>query len=1574
MDSNKIQNEQTNTFSGGMNTDAADHVLGNDQYRNALNLRYVNNKESATGSLKVIDGFKNIYTSVRVTENYDTINEEIIETTQIGQYGIFFTEDKDYNICVYKFPLEKKNISPSKRDGDIVKIFGPCNDWNIYESEQNKTNKIRNRLSIVGRKEGEDNIKLYIADGIHQILIIDVMNDTVPTSINDISTNSSESLLPPKISELTYGSLKAGKNQYAFQFYSKYKQQTSMSPLSRLINVVNIVDDFYEFKGEKDGNFTNMGVKLKIQIPKDSNYDLIKIYRVYYQQNSETPDVDLIFDGKFESVIEGDEKKYFYYLDSSNDSINKISVNDFNSKFGLYMIPKVIESKDDYLFAAQIKEYRDTNRTFDNINTVSVSANSNGEVQFLNVNDNYKTQDRYTKAQIKDKDWELFDQLTKEKDCWNPYTQNGYGIDYDSDIPQYLYTLPNDNGEQYYGGSGKNIDWRFITTILPADYSSLLYNKYGSVKPAIQFGNKSDNQSHDGFKYYIRKDGVLVRTTQNRFRNPDKKNDTYQNPKISSELLSLRRGETYRFGIIFTDKKGVSSPVKWIADITVPDLHITGFQTFMNGIEEKELSVMPIGVEFTLHNIHNKDIYSYEIVRCNRGSNDIRVISQGVLSRPVIKRFMDGTVQKDQYYTPSGFLTTNRLNIDPPYNRYSNYLPVDVNYRVNNFSNQNLFQFISPEFSYTNKSIVDFVDKSNIKLDMLKYLFSLNSNHKIVEQSIHVTGGIASISNSNLKYESFNTTDFKCTKGDEIGSFSLNPFKKDSTLEFDINNHYYKNIFLYNNLFQYDQINNIYGVSDTTLDIIHDLLIRDYICKVTMPASNVFESKTFRDIEQAQRIKYQYFKLYCQSNSILVNDCDSLEPYNTYHKSQDNKLIGYNIVKHDVKNQYGINSKVVSNSLKWNDLFEVKNDKTEQKFSDKLNIVGEHGFCNIVCWGQYNEQPKSIRKNDVHLVDMAMYALGGTSLLFTIDGKLKKELDNNNKLLSETIGTDKFLTMSERTANLEFVTEEQTNTYNIDSTTQDGKDLIAKITHQYTRKQSDGTPITDTYINASSFGTFLCNITRSCTPYGGYTKTAKDNSKYYSYSDIKEFNNNLENTIEVFDGDTYIGPFEYTSAHKVSNRTIGLLTTMNVQYAIPVESSINMYIDHGYKFSRNTNNVNVSWIQEEPANVDGVFKQDTPQYLYNTAYSLTKTIGQKYSTISYDTKDKQSYLYRCRYSEKKENGELEDSWQNFKAANYIDVDPNYGKITGLKRFKNNLMFWQEKSFGAFSVNERTAVSDNNNHEILLGSGGLLSRYDYVSTTSGLEDNVFAYAITTQSLYWIDAFNTVFCQYNGGGDYKQISITKNINTIVSKEYRLDGKYQINRYKVLTDPRYNEVYFTSKDGVFAFNELQQAFISKYSYDGHCDSIIGKYDTFIANNPTGKFSSIDSLSGYNNMMFGQKISFSLTYVINAQPNFVKVFDNVRFGATEQMSKQFKAGYYVNDGEQLAQKTDVIVPSRDISNRYYDYRYAIPRMNYPSGLNQLYGSRLRGKSAYCIVGGQAISDNMQLHYITTKFRTLWS
>nr|DAT39570.1 MAG TPA: hypothetical protein [Caudoviricetes sp.] len=78
----------------------------------------------------------------------------------------------------------------------------------------------------------------------------------------------------------------------------------------------------------------------------------------------------------------------------------------------------------------------------------------------------------------------------------------------------------------------------------------------------------------------------------------------------------------------------------------------------------------------------------------------------------------------------------------------------------------------------------------------------------------------------------------------------------------------------------------------------------------------------------------------------------------------------------------------------------------------------------MVCWGEYNEKPKNIVKEDIHLVNLAMYALGGTSLLFTIDGILKKELNKNDKILSETIGADNILIMSENAQDGTFTTKE----------------------------------------------------------------------------------------------------------------------------------------------------------------------------------------------------------------------------------------------------------------------------------------------------------------------------------------------------------------------------------------------------------------------------------------------------------------------------------------------------------------------------------------------------------------------
>ena len=54
----------------------------------------------------------------------------------------------------------------------------------------------------------------------------------------------------------------------------------------------------------------------------------------------------------------------------------------------------------------------------------------------------------------------------------------------------------------------------------------------------------------------------------------------------------------------------------------------------------------------------------------------------------------------------------------------------------------------------------------------------------------------------------------------------------------------------------------------------------------------------------------------------------------------------------------------------------------------------------------------------------------------------------------------------------------------------------------------------------------------------------------------------------------------------------------------------------------------------------------------------------------------------------------------------------------LKVYDNKLYYWQEDSFGIASVNERSLVQDNNIGQLVLGTGDILARYDYISTNFG----------------------------------------------------------------------------------------------------------------------------------------------------------------------------------------------------------------------------------------------------------------
>lgn len=1536
MDSNKNQNIQINTFSGGMDSDTDVSVIPHDRYRDARNFRYLSNYgESEHGKLTVIPGMNN--SPIRISSS-----EQVIETKCIDKYAIFFTkryQDEthtgDYQICIYRSEIEQnKEVSEYKTH----MIFGPCIDW-----------KFDGRLSVVSRIENIDNMKLYIADGIHQIIVLDIFPNTVYTSINSLLSSDDSIIFPPEIQQITSGNLKSGVNQYSYQLYSRYKQSTNISPMTKQIPIVSRLGD-YNYVGKLQGENTNMGVQLGIHIDDVNTYNTIRLYRIHYDKAATVPEVHIIY--------EGDTKEDFVFTDANDSHIGQITPEEYNQMSEFYIIPKAIESKDNYLFAAQIKEVSKAKSVFNDINTISLRFNKFGEACIMDYSDKVNKAAGINSSDVLSR----FDELTLNSDCFNPINEvtkvmpdysganiSGYYNQDDQALDiSHQFTLPDENNVIYFGGSGKHIDWRFVITQICGDtsevkeenkittqsyYTTSGFRNYKIIRTTSDENfhkNKSSRGIQNIFKkYYINNKHEYV--DAGFIENKEKYvGSTYNDPLIASDLKSLRRGELYRFGIIFTNSKGQKSPVKWITDIRVPDLYIQNFNTFALGGLDVDLAVNPIGVEFRLHDLDKYDIDSYEIVRCNRDSTSQTIVSQGVISRPIKNRYYDTTNKPAVAYTPISQAVTNRYIQSTTFSNFiNNTIDIQNNddnkiSQADNLQNIDLYQFISPEVTFNTEYVKDVLDKYQVQVQSLSYIYP----------------NITSL---------YTPSKFYPYSKNYIDS-------KGITLKTD-----YHNPGLYKDN---DKAYTVYAASNMMID---NYKFKWYENTPIIDAviATLFTKDTLGNCVNWSINQLKYYK---QSNEIIgiPHNINSIE-----NIADDNKNV-FPAVYMQTSNQCGINQYKFVKGPNWNEFAKKEGDKTTTTYTDNVISVGDKQFCNWVSGMLYGAQVRDLAiwqalfeskteifiKGNVALLYFRFFGEigpGATSLLLNI---------NNDWLYNPTINENSGQARISQFADVVGARNQQCVYYD------DNNTPSANIKNFMLNKNGDhsmdvkmfnaanpNNPLTDKVYQSTFLGTYICNIKKNVTPYGGYTKNNIENSTYYSYSNIKKYVKGQKNNITSFIGDTYICVFQYTPIHKFTfSEPKYFSTTFKVNY-IPLETALNLYYEQGYTYSENPS-IQRTWLQEQPGIVRDFGSQSIPQNVYNTAYSSQPILTPKFSHNSIITKQDQLFNFRCRFSDKKENNELVDSWTIFRAANYIDVDPNYGKITALKTFKNNLVFFQEDAFGIFSVNERVAVTDNNNQQILLGSGGVLSRYDYVSTSNGMQDDTFACVTTATALYWTDLSRMELCQYAGGDRYEIISKTKNVNTLVRRSLYNRNKTCI---KIVNDKANDEVIFGLDIGSsIAFNEVAQLFYSTYTYPVTTDGI--NFNNILLFNYKNTISKWDDGNGEESIPY-----IWLEFIINEQYNKVKVFDNAIFGASGEIVSTSNIKFAGNNGE-----SDTVYGGK-ISNRYLDYKFSIPRI-----AGSKFGNRIKGKSSICQIthnsSNVVIGYQYYIEYFITKFRFIWS
>ena len=661
---------QTNTFSGGMNMDTDYSLISDKQYLYAENIRVLTNAGSSIGAIQNIEGFFECLTTTKLS------NEQIIHTNTIRDLCIVFTKSLiDNTYSVYTIDFSKSKESPE------VKVIINRKPLNI-----NKNAEGFYSISSICRWESKDNIKCYFTDGIDEIKVINVDGNTNYSNItsNNITLIPSAVLPALYFSEYGTGSLKSGSIQYCYQLFTPRSSSSVLSQISSIINIVSKdANDYCDAIGDQQDVNTGKSIKLKLDDISVSGFNRMRIFSIYYKSKHSIPTITIIDDVPF------DGNKSFSYEDKGNQVTSEISIDEFNSLTGYLFSTKVLASKDNRLFAANITE-----NTWDvEYDARAYRSDEYGDIYIYSKSGDYINFDSV------DRDSMLG--ISKEFDCINPSNS--------SDYTKYVWTTDED-GSYILGGKGPNVSYRFVTTQLIEDDSTLTSNKVNE-----EFCHNVSKRNLNSLTLHYENS-----STSNYIRlNSGNKIPNYSDPEIASKVVGYMRDEIYRFGIVLYNRQNIASPVHWIGDIKMPSMKESGYETFISGgVSDygNNLAVVtkPLGIEFKVENLPD-DVVRYEIVRCERTASDRTIVSQGIVSSVTA---YDG--DENNTLTPFPYLSYSNQHgyYARTAKRGDNGTIYKFGFDLSKTQSSNAFIFISPELCVNREN-------SESLIKQYKYIYGL---------------------------------------------------------------------------------------------------------------------------------------------------------------------------------------------------------------------------------------------------------------------------------------------------------------------------------------------------------------------------------------------------------------------------------------------------------------------------------------------------------------------------------------------------------------------------------------------------------------------------------------------------------------------------------------------------------------------------------------------------------------------------------------------------------------------------------------------------------------------------------
>lgn len=555
----------------------------------------------------------------------------------------------------------------------------------------------------------------------------------------------------------------------------------------------------------------------------------------------------------------------------------------------------------------------------------------------------------------------------------------------------------------------------------------------------------------------------------------------------------------------------------------------------------------------------------------------------------------------------------------------------------------------------------------------------------------------------------------------------------------------------------------------------------------------------------------------------------------------------------------------------------------------------------------------------------------------------------------------------------------------------------------------------NSYWSAETVGKVVVNYRANVfgSQYGGNTYEDRQLNISIPCSDIIN-STDIDTWIDINYGDTFINYFDVsTILADLSAETYHDTWTETIY--VPLESSINCELRHDtsqahlfsipvtykdYAYYLRQEYIGEHTIDDGTESHLLTYNQIEDLYSYNTVYSQPIDIKFAISLVT-DKILETEFDSMIKASNTKSNGEITDSWSKFGINEFIEVDSKYGAVNALHVFNNLLFYWQDQAFGSVSVNERSLINDKSSAQLVLGTGGVLDRFDYVSQRVGSKDK-FSIVSSLVGMFWFDRLSKSIYKYSN--NLLNLGKSKFIQSYLNDTIE-DSTKVISHADIYND----EILFTffkeneTNGFTISFNELVDAFVSFYSFipniyipykhryltttsDYYCDSDFKYNRLFLHDSDISKRCYFYALTSGDSAKYADS---TLEILFNSEYDYTKVFDNLFYisntysDTAEIYSDTFNTLQCYNNFQNTGEVP--LIHKTNLERRERGWTLSVPRNIVNADVstnpniftavdpNQLFKERMRDKYliVYFTYNNNGVYDRFVISNMGIKYRT---